>query len=244
MPLVGPHGSQRLLVLDCDNAGRAIADHTADAAFASSNPAVCTVDADGVVRAASDGTATITATINNRIAIAAVTITHTKEPFAWGFRQHIEPVLTRAGCNSGACHGALAGKGGFKLSLRGYNPAADHFVITRQANARRVNRTTPERKSGSPEADADPATRRRPAIRDRLARVPPTSRMDRRRRDRADVAGRDRCNGWSCSRPPPCSSHKDKLHVLVRAWYADGHAEDVTPWAKFSSTRGTGRRGE
>src|SRR5206468_917620 len=29
---------------------------------------------------------------------------------------------------------------------------------------------------------------------------------------------------------------KDALRVLVRAWYSDGHAEDVTPWSRFSST--------
>src|SRR5690242_4663660 len=72
VPLVGPHASQRLLVLDSEG-GRATGDHTADAAFASSNPAVATVDGDGVVRAAGDGTATITATVNGRTAIAAIT---------------------------------------------------------------------------------------------------------------------------------------------------------------------------
>src|SRR5262249_18628180 len=29
---------------------------------------------------------------------------------------------------------------------------------------------------------------------------------------------------------------KDKMQVVVRAWYSDGHAEDVTRWAKFSSS--------
>ena len=47
------------------------------------------------------------------------------------------------GCNSGACHGALAGKGGLKLSLRGYAPEDDHFVLTRQAKGRRVNPLEP-----------------------------------------------------------------------------------------------------
>src|SRR5947207_3257559 len=61
------------------------------------------------------------------------------------FRTHIEPVLTKAGCNSGSCHGALAGKGGLKLSLRGYDPDADHFVLTRQALGRRVDRQEPEK---------------------------------------------------------------------------------------------------
>src|SRR5690349_23502664 len=59
------------------------------------------------------------------------------------FRNQVIPILTRAGCNSGACHGALAGKGGLKLSLRGYDPAADYFVLTRQAGGRRVDRTDP-----------------------------------------------------------------------------------------------------
>ena len=32
-------------------------------------------------------------------------------PAGWSFRNHVLPVLTRAGCNAGACHGAAAGKG-------------------------------------------------------------------------------------------------------------------------------------
>src|SRR5687767_13378576 len=47
------------------------------------------------------------------------------------FRHEVMPVLSRAGCNSGACHGNLNGKGGFKLSLRGEDPAADLAALTR-----------------------------------------------------------------------------------------------------------------
>src|SRR5215213_10078219 len=59
------------------------------------------------------------------------------------FSNHVVPILTRAGCNSGACHGALAGKGGLKLSLRGFDPETDWFVLTRQALGRRVDLTNP-----------------------------------------------------------------------------------------------------
>src|SRR5947209_6340714 len=59
------------------------------------------------------------------------------------FRNEVIPILTRNGCNSGACHGALAGKGGMKLSLRGYDPEADHFVLTRQALSRRIDLSDP-----------------------------------------------------------------------------------------------------
>ena len=48
------------------------------------------------------------------------------------------PVLTKTGCNMGACHGAAAGKNGFKLTLRGYDPVADYLVMTREAVGRRV----------------------------------------------------------------------------------------------------------
>jgi len=59
------------------------------------------------------------------------------------FRNQVIPVLTKAGCNSGACHGAAAGKNGFGLTLRGYDPTADYDTITRQSGGRRVNKMEP-----------------------------------------------------------------------------------------------------
>jgi hypothetical protein len=54
------------------------------------------------------------------------------------------PVLTKNGCNSGQCHGAAIGRGGFKLSLLGYDPDADYDAIVHEYEGRRVNRTRPE----------------------------------------------------------------------------------------------------
>ena len=64
-------------------------------------------------------------------------------PASISFTNHVVPVLTKMGCNSGACHGAAAGKNGFALTLRGYDPAADYDAITRQAGGRRVNLIEP-----------------------------------------------------------------------------------------------------
>ena len=47
------------------------------------------------------------------------------------FEHDVMPVLSRAGCNAGACHGNLNGKGGLKLSLKGEDPAADLAALTR-----------------------------------------------------------------------------------------------------------------
>ena len=59
------------------------------------------------------------------------------------FRHDVMPVLARAGCNQGACHGNLNGKGGFRLSLRGEDPAADLITLTRDGLARRTDPLRP-----------------------------------------------------------------------------------------------------
>jgi hypothetical protein len=60
------------------------------------------------------------------------------------FLNEVVPLLTRAGCNSGACHGKGAGQNGFKLSLRGYAPEQDHRWLTREFDGRRIDPTAPE----------------------------------------------------------------------------------------------------
>src|SRR5919201_1144015 len=59
------------------------------------------------------------------------------------FANDVMPILARAGCNSGACHGAAAGKKGFKISLRGYDPANDYLSLTRATDGRRLDFVNP-----------------------------------------------------------------------------------------------------
>lgn len=60
------------------------------------------------------------------------------------FMKDVMPVLSRAGCNQGTCHGAAEGKNGFKLSLRGYDPYLDHRALTDDLEGRRFNRAAPD----------------------------------------------------------------------------------------------------
>ena len=60
------------------------------------------------------------------------------------FDREVMAVLSRAGCNAGACHGNLNGKGGFKLSLRGEDPAFDRAALTRDMLARRADPHHPD----------------------------------------------------------------------------------------------------
>ena len=55
------------------------------------------------------------------------------------FRREVIPVLTKYGCATGACHGSPSGKGGFRLSLRGFDPELDQVTLIREALGRRVN---------------------------------------------------------------------------------------------------------
>ncbi len=71
------------------------------------------------------------------------TVWASDEPREVSFRHEVEPILTRAGCNAGACHGTPGGKNGFRLSLRGYDPALDILTLTREVHARRLDLLDP-----------------------------------------------------------------------------------------------------
>ena len=59
------------------------------------------------------------------------------------FVRDVQPALTKAGCNSGSCHGAFSGRGGFRLSLWGFNPEADYDSLTTEAQGRRISPAAP-----------------------------------------------------------------------------------------------------
>lgn len=61
------------------------------------------------------------------------------------FRNDVMAVLSKAGCNAGACHGNKNGKAGFKLSLRGQDPDLDFDALTRDLYARRIDPANPGR---------------------------------------------------------------------------------------------------
>jgi WD40 repeat protein len=63
---------------------------------------------------------------------------------AYDFVRDVNPILSRSGCNAGTCHGAQAGKNGFQLSLRGYDPVGDVRALSDDLSARRLNTAAPD----------------------------------------------------------------------------------------------------
>src|SRR5579863_3774410 len=74
--------------------------------------------------------------------VAAVGSLHA-EASKVSFVRDVMPILNKAGCTSGTCHGAAKGKNGFKLSLRGYDPRYDYEALLYDLSGRRFNRADP-----------------------------------------------------------------------------------------------------
>src|SRR4051794_39361775 len=60
------------------------------------------------------------------------------------FERHIMGLMGRMGCNSGSCHGSFQGKGGFRLSLFGYEPGKDYTTLARDLHGRRIDTVNPD----------------------------------------------------------------------------------------------------
>ena len=233
--LHGEGATQRLLLERVDS-GEYTGPETSPITWTSSDDQVVLVGEDGTLTAVTNGNATITARVGNHSTQCTVRVDGADRDSVREFSRHVLPVLSKAGCNSGACHGALAGKGGFKLSLRGYNPVADHFAITRQARGRRIELADPGRS---------------------LLLAKPSAALPHKGGLRLSPGSADYSllAEWITSGAPSPSSEDaqlvrlevfpqnaalevgDNQPLLVRAIYSDGREEDVTRWAQFSSTR-------
>jgi hypothetical protein len=230
--LSSPESRQRLIVqatVDGFNE-----DWSERARWESSNPDVARVDQSGIVTPVGDGEAIISATVEGRKASAKVVVKDARARFQWSFRNDVIPVLTKAGCNQGACHGALAGKNGFKLTLRGYDPFLDYDALTRHSVGRRVSL-------------ADPASS--------LLLRKPTFALPHGggKRFAASSIEYRIIAEWiaeGAPGPQPDDPFVSALEVfpvqvvlkpgagqqlVVRAKYSDGRVRDVTHWTKFSS---------
>lgn len=234
--LSGPEARQRILV-QASTDGRMVGQVADGVTMTTSDEKVVKIE-EGFVVPVGNGQATITAKVGNQTATATVTVEKFEQPHSWSFRNHVQPVLSKSGCNMGSCHGALAGKGGFKLSLRGYDPDADFRTLTRQARGRRIVPSDPGRSlmltkpsgaiphKGGLRFDVDSLEYR--AIAEWIAAGHPAPSDDDARLKQLEIL--------------PTASQQKKgasQQMVVRGHFSDGHVEDVTRWCKFTSANAT-----
>ncbi|MDC0278608.1 DUF1553 domain-containing protein [bacterium] len=234
--LNGPMTSQQIIVIelaDHGTAGPVISNK--EIQFTFSDESVCTLEG-SQLQSSSDGQTTITALDKQgRRASATVHVTNSSDTKQWSFRHEIQSILTKVGCNSGACHGALAGKGGFRLSLRGYDADADFKTIAREARGRRIELADPGKSllltkpSGAlPHKGGlklDTESENYGVVANWIAAGATGPTID-------DV----RLSEITVSPEVSTLASGDQTQILVTAHYDDGREIDVTKWAKFTST--------
>ncbi len=214
--------------------GTASADDLTDRAkFTSANEQIATVTSTGRVLPRSDGSTDIVISVNETSRSVKVTVTGMVAEPPVDYLDQVRPVLYKAGCSMGACHAAQHGQGGFKLSVFGFDPAADRMAIVRDGQGRRINPLDPEAS---------------------LFLRKPTMQMPHGGGRRLEPGSRDYelLLAWiRGGAPAPATEHPIARLVVtpnqrlgqpglrqqlrVDAVYADGSTRDVTAWAKFDS---------
>lgn len=150
------------------------------------------------------------------------------------FELDVQPILTRLGCNAGACHGKSRGQNGFQLSLLGFYPDFDYMTLTQEARGRRVFQPSPDssllllKASGQlPHGGGkrlDPNSPSYTLIRTwieqgLLRRVPNEPTLTKVTVDPSEKL----------------LPRNESLQLKVTGHYSDNTTRDVTPWAAFQS---------
>jgi hypothetical protein len=157
------------------------------------------------------------------------------------FRNEVMAVLSRAGCNSGACHGNQNGKNGFKLSLRGQDPEFDLASLTRDTLGRRVDVLRPadslvllKATAGTPheggkrfDAHSAEYDLLRRWIADGARPDPPGAAVLRR----LDVTPAEKV----------LVEPADRVSLRVKATFSDGSSRDVTRLCAYETSNPIGR---
>jgi hypothetical protein len=170
-------------------------------------------------------------------AVGATTVCPAEDapPPPISFRYEVLPVLTKLGCNQGTCHGTPTGKNGFRLSLRGFDPALDWQTLTHENGSRRVNLV-----------DADQSLLLLKAINAipheggrRLTRDSDDYRLLRGWIAEGSVDDGTKAKLLRLAIQPErlqLEAPQSKQPLQVTAHFADGRQRDVTPLCRWSSS--------
>ena len=135
--LAGPRSKAQLVVTG-HYADGSVQDLTRASQFASTKGDVASVQS-AVVRPHADGKSEVAVVVAGRAAIVPVEVSGMALPQPVSFEFEALAALSKQGCNSGACHGSPSGKGGFRLSLRAFDPVLDKLTLIREDLGRRTD---------------------------------------------------------------------------------------------------------
>ena len=209
-------------------------DWTRRARLRSEAPGIVHVDGHGVLTPVADGVGSIVVEVGEARACVLVRVEGMEAEPLIGLEREIQPILTRLGCNAGACHGKARGQNGFQLSLLGFDPEFDQNALIHEARGRRIFPAAPDHSLLLLKATAavphgggrrlDPDGRFFDVLRTWIARGTPRS-----------PAGAPALERIEIEPPERTMAGQEVQQLAVTAHYADGRSEDVTHLAAFQS---------
>lgn len=212
-----------------------VQDLTRVAEIVAENPEFVRIE-EGVVSPVADGATKLVVRVGGHEAMIPLEVSNQQAPDPVSFQYGALVALSKQDCNSGACHGSPSGKGGFRLSLRAYDPVLDTLTLVRESANRRTNVEEPEaslllRKPLMEVAHGGGRrmTKDAPAyqlLRDWIA--------EGLRADAPDAARCERIEVYPPQRILHRPAHTQQLCVL--AHFSDGSVRDITDVAVFSSS--------
>src|SRR5262249_40274444 len=141
--LAGPQSMQQIVVTG-KYADGSVRDLTPFCEIKAEGADTVSVAPGGFLRPLKEGATKLLIKAAAQSAQVPVVVKDFDKPSPISFRNQFIAALNVGGCNMGACHGTPSGKGGFRLSLRGYDPPADYLQLTRDVLGRRTDRNDAE----------------------------------------------------------------------------------------------------
>ncbi len=209
-------------------------DLTRTAKFRSTAAKIATINSAGIVHPAAEGDAIIIIEAAGKKAQVPVHVQNSQADEPVSFAREVIPVLTQAGCNQGACHGGQHGKNGFKLSLRGFDPAFDYVQIVQSAEGRRVVLSDPERSVllQKPTLTMEHGGGQRFVVNSRPYLILKCWLEDGAPGPNSQDAKVTGLEVWPAKR---IMTPGEQQQIIVRAKWSDGRSGDVTATTQFDS---------
>lgn len=194
----------------------------------------------GVFYPKESGVGTLTGKIGKHSFSVPVQVDSSESVSSIEFENEVLVALSKQGCNSGACHGAPSGKGGFRLSLRAFDKELDALTLVREHAGRRVNTLEPDESL---------------LIKKGMMKVSHGGGMQLRKEDSAYRVLRDWIAGGAKLDPPEISRcvkltvypndgrtrsiKSGEQQLVVMAEFSNGKTRDVTELVSYESSSST-----
>lgn len=235
--LQGNFARAQVVVTKLDESGK-VTDRCEDlssiATFSATDPKVFSVTPSGELLAVNNGTAKLIVAAAGASKEINVTVSGVAERPDVQYSKHVSPIVSKLGCNQGACHASQHGKGGFVLSVFGFEPEKDRDMLARDRDQRRIDFVKPENSLFLQKPTMRVAHGGGKRLREGSIDYQMLVAWIRggAPKPQAEAPSVTKLTVWPTQRLGTVGMSQQ---LRVEATYSNGEICDVTPWARFNS---------